>query len=161
MTMKFKQVVERTPKLGGAWQAGLGALRSEDKPHIRAEDTRRFRGSVDIDSALQKYEPYANRWDFAIGFHHADRNVEYVYWVEIHTASDSEVNVVLKKLEWLKAWLKDDGKPLAKFECEFVWVSSGPTSFTLSSPQQKKFALLGLQHCGTILRIRSKRDHTT
>lgn len=81
-----------------------------------------------------------------------------VYWVEIHTANDKEIKVVLDKLRWLRAWLKGDGVLLSRFERDFVWVSSGATSFTLSSPQLKQFAQLGLQHKGSVLRIPS--SHT-
>ena len=103
--------------------------------------------------ALQKHEPYANRWDFAIGFQHSDHKDEYVYWVEIHTASDKEIKVVVKKLEWLKAWLKGEGRELAKFDREFLWVSSGSTLFTRSAPQRKQLAALGLRYCGNVFHI--------
>jgi hypothetical protein len=38
----------------------------------------------------------------------------------------------------------------------FVWVSSGRTPFTWTSPQQKRFALLGLQHAGLAPRQKVK-----
>ena len=155
--MTFKVAVEQTPQLAGAWEKGLEALRAEDKPHIKAEDTRKLAGSADVDKALRKIEPNAHRWDFAIGYQHSNRTKECVYWVEIHTASDREVSKVLDKLRWLKSWLASDGRALARFERDFIWVSSGVTSFTLTSPQQKQFALLGLQHKGRVLRIPNKR----
>jgi hypothetical protein len=77
--------------------------------------------------------------------------------VEIHTASDGEVNVVLDKLRWLKNWLAGSGHLLNQFEREFIRISSGATSFTLTSPQQKQFAILGLQHKGRVLRIPDER----
>ena len=77
--MKFRKAVERTPNLEGAWRAGLGALRAEDKRHIRAENPRQLRGSVDVDTALQSREPNANRWDFAIGHLHSNRRSEFIY----------------------------------------------------------------------------------
>jgi len=153
----FKEAVEQTANLAGTWEKGLEALRAEDKPHIKAEDTRKLTGSADVDKALREVEPNAHRWDFAIGYQHSNRTKESIYWVEIHTASDSQVSVVLKKLLWLKVWLAGDGVQLAKFERDFVWVSRGTTSFTRTSPQQKQFALLGLQHKGRVLRIPNKR----
>jgi hypothetical protein len=138
----------------------LEALRTQDKPHIYAEDTRKLSGSADLDAALQQHEPNAHRWDFAIGYTHINRTWECIYWVEIHTASQGEVNVVLEKLRWLKQWLRGDGQKLAPFERDFIWVSSGATSFTLTSPQQKQFAVLGLQHKGRVLRIPDKRTGT-
>jgi hypothetical protein len=112
---------------------------------------------VDVDRALQKRQPNAHRWDFAIGYRHANRQEDCVYWVEIHTADDKEVKVVLKKLDWLRNWLVGNGSLLAQFERDFVWVSSGATSFTLGAPQLKQFAALGLQHKGRVLRIPSAR----
>jgi hypothetical protein len=114
-------------------------------------------GSADVDRALQAVEPNANRWDFAIGYQHSNRTNECIYWVEIHTASDKEVSVVLRKLLWLKGWLADDGARLAKFERDFVWVASGTTWFTRTSPQQKRFALEGLQIKGKVFHIPNKR----
>jgi hypothetical protein len=156
--MNFQQAVGKIPALQNSWCPGLQALRAEDKPHIEAEDPRRLTGSVDVDTAYQKLMPQSNRWDFGIAFRHSDRDKELVYWVELHTASDSQVKVVIKKAQWLLEWLKSDGKPLAGFEKEIVWVSSGATTFTRSSPQKKLMAQAGLQHVGGKLRIPSKRN---
>ncbi len=114
-------------------------------------------GSVDIDTALRDQEPDAHRWDFAIGYRHTNRAKDCIYWVEVHTANDAEVRVVLGKLRWLRGWLARDGSALRDFEGDFIWVSSGSTSFTLSAPKLKQFAQLGLQHKGKILRIPSVR----
>lgn len=153
--MSFKNAVEATLPL--VWCAGLQALRAEDKPHIELEDTRRLRGSVDVDTALQKVEPNANRWDFGIAYQHTDRDSEVVYWTELHTASDSQVKVVIAKARWLLDWLKKSGQELDPFERDIVWVSSGSTRFTLTSPQQKQMAAAGLRHVGSKLRIRNQR----
>jgi len=155
--VSFREAAGNTPHLENAWQEGLQALRAEDKPHIEAEDTRKLRGSIDVDTALQRIEPHANRWDFAIGYQHSDRQREVVYWTEFHTASDSEVRVVISKAQWLLGWLKGNGKALGAFERDIVWVSSGATSFTLTSPQKKQMAAAGLRHTGLKLRIRNAR----
>jgi hypothetical protein len=154
----FKEAVEKTPHLENTWNAGLQALRSEDKRHIQADDTRQLRGSVDIDSSLKQFDPNANRWDFAIAYQHENREEEFIYWVELHTASDAEVKVVLSKASWLLEWLKADGANLNLFEREIVWVSSGATLFTPNSPQRKLLAAHAvLKHRGTVLRIRNNR----
>lgn len=155
--MSFKEAIARIPTLKNAWCPGLQALRPEDKPHIEPEDPRKLTGSVDIDAAYRKLMPQSNRWDFGIAFQHTNRKGEMIYWVELHTASDSQVKVVIKKVEWLLEWLKNDGKALASFEREIIWVSSGVTAFTRSSPQRKLMAQAGLQHVGAKLRIPSKR----
>lgn len=155
--MSFRRAVRNTPHLGNAWMPGLGALRAKDRPHVSTSNTRQLKGSVDVDGALQNQQPNAHRWDFAIGYRHANRQEDFVYWVEVHTANDKEVKVVLEKLRWLKNWLAGDAVLLNTFERDFVWVSSGTTSFTLGAPQLKQFAELGLQHKGKVLRISSVR----
>jgi hypothetical protein len=149
----FKKAVRVTPHLENAWWPGLQAMRTQDRPHVAAQDPNRLKGSVDVDGALQAQQPTANRWDFAIAYRHENRQKDCVYWVEIHTANDKEVKVVLKKLRWLRQWLNDGGALLKQFERDFIWVSSGPTSFTLTTPYLKQFAELGLQHRGRVLRI--------
>lgn len=149
--------MEAIPNLQGWWQAGLEALRAEDKPHIEAEDTRKLTGSLNIDKALERLHPHATRWDFAIGYKHANRDAEVVYWTELHSAHDSQVKKVIAKAEWLRVWLKGDGRPLNAFERDIVWVSSGPTRMQLTGPQRKQMAVAGLIHVGGRLRIRNKR----
>lgn len=156
--MSFKKAVGKIPAMKGAWCPGLQALRAEDKPHIEAKDPRAITGSVDVDAAYRKLMPQSNRWDFGISFQHSNREKEVIYWVELHTASDSQVKVVIKKAEWLLEWLRNEGHPLAAFERELVWVSSGNTSFTRSSPQRKQMAQAGLRHVGGKLRIPAKRE---
>lgn len=151
--MTFKAAVEQTKHLETAWEQGLQALRAQDRLHINPEDTRKLRGSVDLDTAWQQLDPHGNRWDFGIAYQHSNRKDEFVYWVETHTASDSEVKKVIKKAQWLLQWLKSGGKLLAQFECEIIWVSSGATTFTLNAPQKKLMALAALKHRGSKLRI--------
>lgn len=155
--MSFRTAVGLTPNLQNAWRPGLEALRTRDRPHVDPADPRQLRGSVDVDAHLQVHQPNAHRWDFAIAYRHANRAKDCVYWVEIHTASDNEIGVVLDKLRWLKQWLAGDGARLSQFERDFVWVSSGATSFTNGSPQVKRFAAQGLRHRGRVLRIPAKR----
>ena len=153
----FKEAIKKTPSLDGAYREGLQALRKQDAKHIDAEDTRALRGSIDVDAANLAAEPQANRWDFGIAYQHTNRKEEVIYWVETHTASDSEVGRVLKKAAWLQTWFKGKGKHFVHFEKDILWVSSGSTSFTLSAPQRKQMAQLGLRSAGGNLRIRNNR----
>jgi hypothetical protein len=155
--MTFKEAVERTPNLKTGWRSGKGALEAKDKPHIKPEDTRQLRGSAFMDAALRTREPHANRWDYAIGYQHTNRNAEFIYWVETHTGSDDQIKVVLKKLEWLKTWLRRDGQHLDRFDRDMIWVSSGHTLFTKGSAQVKRLAQKGLLYSGAILRIPNER----
>ena len=155
--LTFRQALEQTPHLAGSWCAGLQALRAEDRPHIRVEDTRRLTGSGDIDAAYQPSQPNANRWDFAIGYKHTNRKEEVIYWVETHTASDSEVSVVIRKATWLLSWLRADGHLLAAFERDIYWVASGRTKFTPSATKLKQLALMGVKFAGSTLHISNNR----
>lgn len=146
--MNFRPAVVETTEIKDAFCAGLQALRHADRQHVSAHDTRRLTGSVDVDTSLKVRYPRESRWDYAVGHQPANRDDEMVYWIEIHPASDGDVKVVIAKLQWLKGWLKDQAPALDAMPREFIWVSSGKTSFTLASPQQKRFALLGLQHKG-------------
>jgi hypothetical protein len=114
--MTFKVALEQTPDVNNRWCDGLQALRAEDRPHVQAENTRQLRGSADIDAALLKKEPNANRWDFGISYQHNDRKEEVIYWTEMHTASDSEVSVVIRKAQWLVNWLKNSAPKLNDLE---------------------------------------------
>ena len=151
--MSFQQAVERTLDVKEAFRSGLQALRRRDKTHIVAQDTQRLAGSVDVDAAVKDRYQNEPRWDYAVGHRPTNLNEDVVYWIEIHPANDRAVNEVIAKLEWLLRWLKEKAPDLETMRREFIWVSSGTTSFTLSSPQQKRFALLGLQHKGRIFRI--------
>jgi len=155
--MTFQTAVEKTRHLKHAWRAGLEALRAPDRRHIGAEDTRRLTGSVDVDTACRRADPDGNRWDFGIAYQHHNRGQEVVYWVETHTASDSQVGKVIRKAQWLQRWFRGDGRLLARFEKDIVWVSSGPTKFTLSATQRKQMSEVGLRTVGSRLRIRNER----
>ncbi len=155
--MTFKDAVEKTSGLENAWRAGLKALRTRDKPHIRAEDTHSLKGSVDLDSAYMAAEPNANRWDYAIAYRHTNREEDVVYWVELHSGNDSEINVVIKKAQWLIYWLKNTGTKLNKLEKDILWVSSGSTRLSPSAPQRKRMAEVGLRQVGSTLRIPQQR----
>ena len=153
--MTFKTAVEATPEIQNAWKRGLRALRAADSQRIDAEVTRRLSGSVDLDTTLSESCPNDPRWDYAVGYRSNGGGGETVYWIEIHPASSGDVNTVLRKLEWLKKWLADKAPKLNEMRKDFLWISSGRTSFTLSSPQAKRFALLGLRHTGQRFKIGS------
>lgn len=155
--MTFRDAVTATPHLQMSWRDGLQALRARDKRHVKPDTTIRLRGSVDVDSALKAVDPHGHRWDYGIAYQHTDRKNEFVYWVELHTAGDHEVDRVIAKARWLLRWLETGGKRLAPFEREIVWVSSGATAMTLSATQRKRMAISGLAHRGSTLRIRDQR----
>jgi len=65
--------------------------------------------SVDLDAGLRAFDPNAARWDAGLGLYRVDASPEeMVIWVEPHPASSTgNVADVLRKLEWLKARLRE------------------------------------------------------
>jgi hypothetical protein len=155
--MTFQMAVEMTRHLRHAWRPGLEALRARDRKYIEVEDSRRLTGSIDVDTACRRADPDGNRWDFGIAYEHQNRTQEVFYWVETHTASDSQVGTVIRKAQWLQRWFRGDGRRLARFERDIVWISSGPTTFTLAATQRKQMSEAGLRTVGSRLRIRNGR----
>ncbi|MBD3377880.1 hypothetical protein GF406_22820 [candidate division KSB1 bacterium] len=156
--MDFKQAVSTTPHLEQSWQVGLQALKKKDRARIESANTFDLKGSVDIDTSLKKCEPNASRWDYVIAYKHSNRNREHLYWVEIHPSGDSEINVVLNKLEWLKNWLDRQGKRLVVFQADFIWIPTSGTTFTRNAKQMKILAQKGLIYKGAGLKIPANRS---
>ena len=137
----FLDAVESTPEICASYKNGLQALKRSDTGKVTASDTRKIDGSVDIDAAVKTLYPDANRWDYAIGY---DSKVCYV---EVHPAYTSEIDTMLKKLSWLKGWLKDkapDLNSLNKMTPAYVWIQSGKCAILPTSHQSKKLAQIGL-----------------
>ena len=80
--MTFRQAVHATPNLGPvAFRQGLQAL-GGSAGRVRCDDTRKLRGSVDVDAALAATDPEGYRWDYAVG--HSESGQDRIYWIEIH-----------------------------------------------------------------------------
>jgi hypothetical protein len=142
--MTFKQAVEATPSIQDQYCAGLGALVGNHSGCVRCANARRFKGSVNLDEALQPTLPNANRWDYGIGFSKGKR--ESAVWVEVHPASSSSITTMLDKLAWLREWLQNQAPVLRQMtEGDYYWVATdGTVSITANSPQAKRLAAAGL-----------------
>jgi hypothetical protein len=149
--MTFRQEVAATPAIAIAYRPGLRALRATDRARVSAARPRALRGSIDLDGALANAYPDARRWDYGIGV--AESAGEKVYWAEVHPARDDEVGVMREKLDWLREWLRDTGRRLNRLPREFVWVASGASAITPSSPKLRKLATEGLVFKGRHFRI--------
>ena len=156
--MKFKDAVASTPDLDGAWRAGLQALKAVDRQRIKVEDTHRLAGSVDVEAALTPKYPDKRQWDYAIGHQPGNVKGETIHWVEVHPATEGEIKVVLAKLDQLQRWLHNDAPLLRPMPQQFVWISSGETSFTALSRQGKRLADRGLLLTGRAYTIRNEVD---
>lgn len=136
---RFKQAVAATPDVRNCYQPGLQAL-GNYSTKVEYGDSGLLEGSVDIDACTTEKYPQANRWDYAIGY------ASYAYFVEVHTANDSEVETVARKLQWLKDWLASEAPELQKIKAKpvaYYWVRSG-NKHLKASKYVRKAAALGI-----------------
>ena len=70
---------------------------------------------------LARAEPNSNRWDYGIGLPTVQGRGEAVLWLEVHHASSGEAKAVIKKLEWLQLWLREQAPRLDALRKTFVW----------------------------------------
>ncbi len=150
--MTFRNAVQESPDLRGAWRPGLGAL-GTDSRHVAANDPRTIAGSVHIEECLKKSRKTERRWDYAVGHKPSNRGTEVVYWIEVHPAYDHEIKVVKEKLNSLHNWLRTSAPRLNEMDSDFVWVASGDTSFTKGSKQVRRLAEEGLSFHGGVPKL--------
>lgn len=149
--MRFKEAVVRTPQLGAdAYQPGKQALGKHSDKVIcgRGKADRRFTGSVNLDEALRDTYPDAPRWDYGLGFRFGKRS-EVAIWVEVHPAHTGEVEGFLKKLEWLKGWLRESAEALWELTRQnpkqaYFWLASGGVHISKDSPQARRLSQAGV-----------------
>jgi hypothetical protein len=141
--MTFRKAVLATPSLKDSYYPGLQALRREARNQIRCSDPRCFTGSINLDEALAEVEPDSPRWDYGLGY---KKDEETALWVELHPASSGHVEEVLRKLSWLRNWLRRDAPHLWNLtKGGFYWIApSGPITITPNSRQAKLLAANGL-----------------
>jgi len=111
--VSFKQAITSSPApVRDACLAGKQGMKGEHREQVDCADTRRFLGSFDLDNAYKATQAGANRWDYGLGFKEKS-NDEVMIWLEVHPATTSEVDVFLRKYQWLVNWLKTEAKDLA------------------------------------------------
>jgi len=118
-TTAFQTAVEATSSVCDAHRPGLQALLRADRERII--DGPLATGSIALDEALVRAEPNSNRWDYGIGLPTVQGRGESVLWLEVHHASSGEAKTVIKKLEWLQLWLREQAPRLDALRKTFVW----------------------------------------
>ncbi|MBM4023619.1 MAG: hypothetical protein FJ284_15530 [Planctomycetes bacterium] len=99
--------------------------------------------SIDLDAALARSHGQAPRWDYGVGIQQGSDC--HLAWIEVHPASSSDVDSILAKLAWLKAFL---GSPACQGSRSFHWIATGRVNIDqqrmrrlnsagLRSPQKK------------------------
>ncbi len=111
--MTFQQAVMATREpVRSALKPGKRGMKGEHRWQVDCAKPERITASFDLDAAYAKAQPQANRWDYGLGFQEQDGK-ETALWIEIHPASPGEVDVVLRKHQWLLNWLKTEARELA------------------------------------------------
>ena len=144
--MKFKTAVRRTNEVKDAYRPGIGALQERDRNRLSFADTRKIRGSINLDCSLAELYPNHPRWDYGIGIEKNSAK-DQVFWLEVHPAKADEIQPMIAKLRWLKNWLRNAAPNLEKIttrESPFIWVASGRVSLQPTSRQVKILAEAGL-----------------
>ena len=142
LNSRLQEAVKGIAGLDKHFNEGLGAVKGAYRARITAQDPHLFNGSLDIDKAKAQAEPTANRWDYAIEY-----NGE-VFFVEVHSGATSDVPIILKKLEWLKQWLKNEAKAIDKLKTKratpYFWIHTGGCKILQRSITSKQFAQSGI-----------------
>lgn len=139
---KLAVAIDHTPDVQGKALAGIGAIKGEFRCKIVVPNTWALSCSLDIDSAVKTLYPNANRWDYAVEYN------DEVFFLEFHPAETSSVSIMLKKLEWLKMWLKEKAPEInalkSKTHNPYCWIGSGSFNIIKTSSQYRKLAAAGM-----------------
>ena len=141
----FKKAIEETSEIQHSYCAGKMAILNKERNKVELNEARKCGGSLFLDQCLidQGLYPNDNRWDYAI-----DYNGE-VFFFEVHTACSSQVSIVLKKLEWLKDWLRNKAPEInalkATTKTPFYWVQSNGYHILPNSSHKRAVLQKGLK----------------
>lgn len=160
--MNFKTAVQNAGgSVQGAYRVGKQALAAAHAQQVECSHPNRISGSIDLDAALASVPEHAqsSRWDYGMGYR-PPTGREVAVWVEVHSASTGEVGAVLRKLAWLKSFLKDECHDLwglTTAACDhrepYVWVASGAVHINKNSRQARLLSAAGIPWPKSRLRL--------
>lgn len=135
--------------LACAIQPGLQALGANSK-RIQLVSPAKATESVDLDAALTAAKVPGAKWDYGIGIARGQRHE--VVWVEVHTATSSEVDTVLKKLAALRQWLQSHAPHCTTVPCSFHWVATD-AGVHIDAARRRRLSAAGLRMPQALLRL--------
>jgi hypothetical protein len=144
--MCFKEAVNATAELSGAFRPGIQAIAEADRNRLDCDNTRRLAGSVNLEECLRPIRAGEPIWDYGIGWC-TNGSKECAIWIEVHPASSGHVRDVINKAKWLKDWLCDKApalNTLTRPEDGYVWIASGRVALQRGSPQARLLAMAGV-----------------
>ena len=137
----FQVAVENTVDVKNGFCEGIKAIKKSDRSKVHADDTKKIQGSLDIDTQVRTLYPEGPRWDYALSYD------DKIYFFEVHPAETSEVDKVIKKVKWLKDWLKNKATEidkLPKSEHPYTWIQSGHYGILATANVTRKLAVAGI-----------------
>lgn len=137
----FQVAIENTEEVKDGFCIGKQAIKGNDRNKVNAADNNKLQGSLDIDSQVKALYPNSSRWDYALSYN------DKIYFFEIHPAETSEIENVVKKVKWLKFWLKTKATEidkLPKSEHPYIWVQSGRYAILPTTKEMRKLTMSGI-----------------
>lgn len=147
----FQKAVLSIPQLTKAYRTSLGAISGKDKKRFsKHKNPKAITGSINLDEAWLRIESNANRWDYGVGLKETAK-AECVVWIEVHSAITGEVATMLKKLAWLKGWLRTKAPTLNQMthSNSYIWIASAGNNIPKHTPQYRQLVQSGLRFEGS------------
>jgi len=143
--VKFEAAVRATPDIAAGCCPGLQALKGEHRSRVKRRTAQcHWRGSVDLETHLSPRYPGNPQWDYAVGYGYGNRG-DGVAYVEVHPASSYDVDDVIRKKDWLTAWMLSSAPALSCLpRSGFFWVPTGRVRIHPGTPQHKHLAQRGI-----------------
>ena len=149
--MNFVKAVKNTKGL--CLKDGLQALKGEHRVRVRVDDTREFKGSVNIEACVKPNNTGKASWDYVFGYK------DKIYYVEVHQAIAREVKTVISKVKWLKDWLATSAKDLENLShlSSYHWIATERGGIKLRQTYLKQLAQNGIGPPQRVLNIREQK----
>jgi hypothetical protein len=135
--------------LAQALKPGLQAL-GANSTRVQVLPPARATNSVNLDASLTAAKAPGAKWDYGIGIARGQRRE--VAWVEVHTATSSEVSSVLNKLAALRAWLRSHAPHCTAAACSFHWVATD-AGVHIDAARRRKLNAAGLRMPQSLRRV--------
>lgn len=126
---------------------GASAIRSSDIKLIAESERDKIADSIDLDSAMREEHPNLHRWDYIASVPVVDKLVA----IEPHSATDSEVAVVIAKKKSAQEYLKTHFNKGHKVS-NWYWVSHGRVGFSKMDKARRQLDQHGIEFVGHFVR---------
>jgi len=128
---------------------GLGAVHRRDHRRLDPGIREKVADSLDLDEALKTDHPADPRWDYLLGL----RAKGQIVAVEPHQAKDSELEVVIRKKDMARKYLKQhwhNAEPVARW----IWVASGNVQLNLRGTTGRRLDQAGILFAGSVISVK-------